>query len=318
MINKRVDDFGVIHREKGLNLILDTDAGSDCDDMMALAYLVYATHQRGVHLCAVTHSNGCPEGPDAIRIFFENLGECVPPIGKAARDMKAYDHYCKEIVARFDESKEAHTYPNAVTVLRRALVENDDAVICAVGAMTNIAALLESAPDAISPLDGISLVRKKCAKLVLMAGIFDPAVERTEWNVHLDIPAAKLVAEHCPVPVIWLPSESGADIITGGPVIEAFGEGTPLSLSFCRFPGVLKKGGRSSWDPATAVYAVEGCREFLEESPACTVTVDEEGKTKMSADGMRKHRVLMLKKGKAEAFADYIDGCAMQVCGRKL
>ena len=297
---------------KKINVILDTDAGSDCDDMMALTYLVYAAHYKNVHLCAVTHSNGCPEGPDAIRVFFENLGEPVPPIGKAVTEMKAYDHYCKEIVARFDKSEAKHVYPNAVTVLRRALAQNDNVVICAVGAMTNIAALLKSGADDISPLDGISLVREKCAQIVLMAGIFDPAVTRTEWNIHLDIPAAKIVAERAPVPVVWLPSETGAGVITGGPVIETFGEGTPLSLSFCRFPGVLKKGGRSSWDPETVIYAVEGCREFLEESSACTVEVDDEGKTKMCHNGMRNHRILTLKAGMAEAFAAYIDQCAMK------
>ena len=296
-----------------LNFILDTDAGSDCDDMMALAYLVYAARHKGVHLCAVTHSNGCPEGPDAIRVFFEDLNEPVPPIGKAVTEMKAYDHYCKEIVERFDRSKEKHEYPDAVTVLRRALVEGEHVVICAVGAMTNIAALLKSAPDAISPLNGVALVREKCAKLVLMAGIFDPAVERTEWNVHLDIPAARTVAEKSPVPVIWLPSETGADVITGGPVLRAFGESNPLSLAFCRFPGVLKKGGRSSWDPATAVYAVEGCLDFLREGPCGTVTVDDEGKTKMCLDGAGKHRVLTLKDGVADAFAAYIDSCALQL-----
>ena len=297
-----------------LNLILDTDLGSDCDDMMALTYLVYAAHHKGVNLCAVTHSNGCTEGPDACRVFFEHLGERVPPIGKAAVEMKAYDHYCREVVARFDKSEEPHTYPDAVSVLRRALVENDNVVICAVGAMTNIAALLGSEPDDISSLDGVSLVRERCEKLVLMAGIFDPADTRTEWNVHLDIPAAKVLAERCPVPVIWLPSETGAEIVTGGPIIEAFGEDTPLSLSFRLFPGVLKKGGRPSWDPATTLYAVEGCAEFFTETPDGTVTVDDDGKTVYTADGMGKHRILHLKAQDAiKATATYIDKCAMWV-----
>lgn len=300
-----------------LNLILDTDLGSDCDDMMALTYLVYAAHHKGVHLCAVTHSNGCPEGPDACRVFFEHLGESVPPVGKAVVEMKAYDHYCKEIVARFDKSGEVHVYPDAVSVLRRALVENHNVVICAVGAMTNIAALLESKPDEISHLDGVSLVRERCEKLVLMAGIFDPAVTRIEWNVHLDIPAARVLAERCPVPVIWLPSETGADIITGGPMLEVFGERTPLSLSFCRFPGVLKKGGRSSWDPATVLYAVEGCGEFFTETPNGTVTVGDDGKTVYIANGMGKHRILYLKAQDAiKAIATYIDECAMWVYQR--
>lgn len=302
-----------------LNLILDTDLGSDCDDMMALTYLVYAAHHKGVQLCAVTHSNGCPEGPDAVRVFFEHLGEPVPPIGKAVVPMKAYDHYCKEIVERFDKGV-GREYPDAVTVLRRALVEHDNVVICAVGAMTNIAALLESEPDEISPLDGISLVRERCTKLVLMAGIFDPAVERIEWNIHLDIPAARVVAERSPVPVVWLPSETGSAIITGGPVIDAFGEDTPLSLSFCRFPGVLGQGGRPSWDPATVLYATEGCGAFFEETPPGTVTVEENGKTVYTVDGARKHLVLSLQGINSEGVAQtadriaaYIDECAMWV-----
>lgn len=305
---------------KSLNVILDTDLGSDCDDMMALTYLVYATHHKNVKLCAVTHSNGCPEGPDACRTFFEHLGEPVPPIGGPVVEMDVYDRYCKAIVERFDTADPKPTYPDAVRVLRRALVENDRVVICAVGAMTNIAALLESKPDDVSPLDGVSLVRERCDKLVLMAGIFDPAVTRIEWNIHLDIPAAKTVAEHSPVPVIWLPSETGADVITGGPMLEAFGEDTPLSLAFCLFPGVLKKGGRSSWDPATTLYGVEGCSEFFTETPVGTVTVAEDGKTNYTPNGMGKHRVLYLKEDDAQPrdktvrqMADYIDRCAMWV-----
>ena len=308
---------------KKLNVILDTDLGSDCDDMMALTYLVYATHHKNVKLCAVTHSNGCPEGPDACRTFFEHLGEPVPPIGGPVVEMKAYDHYCKAIVERFDAADPKPTYPDAVSVLRRALVENEDVTICAVGAMTNVAALLESKPDAISPLGGVSLVQQRCRKLVLMAGIFDPAVTRIEWNIHLDIPAAKVVAERSPVPVVFLPSETGTDIITGGPMLDAYGEGTPLSLSFCRFPGVLKKGGRSSWDPATALYVVEGCGEYFTETPCGTVSISEEGKSIYTADGMRKHSILHVRQHDGmtlqqcnERIAAYLDTCAISVYER--
>lgn len=302
---------------KQLNMILDTDLGSDCDDMMALTYLVYAAHHKGVRLCAITHSNGCPEGPDACRVFFEHLGERVPPIGRAPDGMKAYDHYCKELVAQFDRSKSHHEYADAVSVMRRALVENDHVVICAIGAMTNVAALLKSAPDGISSLDGVSLVREKCDRLILMAGSFDPAVERVEWNVHLDVAAARTVAEQSPVPVIWLPSETGADIMTGGPMMEAFGEGNPLSFSFCRFPGVLKKGGRPSWDPATVLYAVEGCGDIFRETPDGSVVVRDEGKTIYTPDGMKKHRILHLKDQEAiQKAAARIDQCATWVYRR--
>lgn len=307
------------------DVILDTDLGSDCDDMMALAYLVFATHEREACLKAVVHSNGCPEGPDAIRVFFENLGEPVPLIGKAVTKMKAYDHYCKEIVERFDRASDPHTYNDAVTVLRRALTESENAVICAIGAMTNIAALLESKPDAISPLDGVTLVRERCSKLVLMSGSFDSEDERIEWNVRLDISAARTVVMRCPVPIAFLPFETGVHVITGGPVIKAFGESTPLSLSFCRFPGVLQKGGRPSWDPATVLYAVEGCGEYFVETPPGTVAVEDSGKTVYIPNGMGKHRILHIcdrdGKGRRQAavgLAAYIDECTMRIYQKQL
>ena len=303
-----------VYRVPRVEMILDTDFGSDCDDAMALAYLVDAERRGAVCLKAVTHSNGCAEGPDAIRVFFEDLGEPVPPIGRAARELRAYDHYCKQIVERFDKSEKKHSYEDAVKVLRRALCESRRAVICAVGAMTNIAALLKSAGDEISPLDGVSLLRERCERIVLMAGIFDPDVERTEWNIHLDIPAAQTVAERSPVPVVWLPSETGAGIMTGGPILQKYGDGNPLALAFTLFPGVIQRGGRSSWDPATVLYGFEGCGAFLAESPCGTVTVNEQGKTAFSQNGAGNHRILTLKgRDVEEAIAARIDQCAARL-----
>jgi hypothetical protein len=49
-----------------MDIILDTDLGSDCDDAMALAYLIYASKRLGIDIKAITHSNGCKEGPSVI------------------------------------------------------------------------------------------------------------------------------------------------------------------------------------------------------------------------------------------------------------
>ena len=305
---------------KPIDLIFETDVGSDCDDMMDLAYLAYAQREGAVQLRAVTYSNGVPEGPAAIRTMLRTLGTPVPPIGIPATPMKPYEHYCRQVVSRFGTAEDLAPTENAVKVLRRALAQSENAVICAVGAMTNISDLLKSLPDEISPLNGVELVHQKCAKVVLMAGIFDPAVTRIEWNIHLDVAAAQNVAKSCPVPVFWLPSETGTDIITGGPALEKYGEDTPLSLSFCLFPGVKKKGGRHSWDPVTAMYAVEGCRDFLTESRCGTVTVDGEGRTAFLPDANGLHRVLTVPEqpGLTQAerkalVAAYIDGCAMKI-----
>ncbi len=305
-------------KEKTLDIILDTDVGSDCDDMMALAYLIYAKRNLSVDIKAITHSNTCPEGIPTIRALFRHLGEAVPPIGKPEGEIATYDKYAGAVTEKFADKECYAEAENAVSVMRRALTESFDAVILGVGPMTNIAALLESAPDDISSLDGISLVRERCRKIVLMAGDFVSG--KPEWNVKLDIPAMQTVVKKSPVPIAFLPFEVGHGMITGKPVMDAFGEENPLSLSFTRFPGTDKLGGRHSWDPATAVFAVLGDSEYLTEGKPQTVTVTDEGVTLATPERGGMHTVISVNVREGESEADaktrvaaYIDGCAMEI-----
>lgn len=295
-------------------IIFDTDFGSDCDDVMALAYLLYAERYLGAEIKAITFSNGNEDGIAAIRAFLRNTGRELIPVGAPARAVPSYDHYCRQMAERFGNESDRGPAEDAVRVLRRALLESDGAVICAVGALTNIAALLESGADDISPLDGASLVREKCEKMVIMAGRFDGYTERAEWNVLLDVNAAETAVRLCPVPLVMLPFETGLEIMTGGPVMEKYGDSIPLSLAFGLFPGVKNKGARPSWDPATALYCVEGCKDFFEESERGTVSIDEHGFTTLNVGDGGDHRILTVKKGMPnEKIAAYIDGCAMKL-----
>ena len=112
-----------------------------------------------------------------------------------------------------------------------------------------------------------------------------------EWNVKCDIPAARAVADLSPVPIAWLPFETGWDMITGIPMIEKYGESSPIALSFLLFPGA--KDGRHSWDPATALYTVEGCKDFFTERHG-KVTVDEKGVTSITDDVLDNNCVLFI------------------------
>ena len=305
-----------------VDFILDTDPGADCDDMMALAYLIHAQRSLKVRIRAITQCNACPGGGDLIRTFFEHLGEPVPAIGSPVGNAKNYDNYCTPVLKRFGDGQ-IREYPDAVTVLRRALAESENAVLCAIGPMNNIAALLRSKGDDISPLDGVSLVRERCAKVVLMAGGFVPGEDgrnKPEWNALVDIPATQTMVELCPVPLVFLPFETGLDMLTGGPMMNKYGEDTPLSYSFSSFGDTREAGGRHSWDPATLVYAVEGCRNFFDESARGTVAVDEEGRTVMNADMNGLHSYLTIKphdelseeQSKA-LIAEYIDRCSLSI-----
>lgn len=307
---------------KNIDLLFDTDIGADCDDVMALAYLVYAKRNFGINIRAISVSNGCEYGASAISAFFEDLGEEIPPLASPAGEVKTYDGYCKLLAERFGAKKEPITPENAVKVMRKALVCSENAVICAVGAFTNVAALLESKPDEISELDGASLVAKKCSKIVLMAGIFDENSTRVEWNVHLDVRATQSVVKLCPTPLYFLPSETGINILTGAPAIAKYGDTTPLSASFLSRRDVRETGTRPSWDPATAVFAIEGCRDFLVESESGVISVDDTGKTSFKPSPCGAHRVIYLKgmgteleKLYQKLAAEYIDNCALEIYG---
>lgn len=301
--------------ETNLNVLLDTDAGGDCDDMVALAYLIYAKQYLGVNIKGITHSQGCAHGTTLIRTFFRHLNESTPPLGCASLPIKSYDYYCKTVVSRFALPDDYKKGPDAVSVMRQALVQSDQLVICAIGPFSNLTALLESGADAISPLSGISLLQKKCAKIVVMAGDFRHAAD-PEWNISVDISAAQRFIKSCPVPIIFLPFETGLNIYTGKEHALKYQESTPLSLSFLCYPDIDLDNGRHSWDSAALLYAVQGCGDYFEESPLGTVTVDNTGRVHMEYHANGLHQILTIKKHHncseqqcKDKIAEYIDAC---------
>lgn len=305
-----------------LDLIFDTDAGSDCDDMLALGYLIQAQKEGRVRIKAVTYSNVSPHGAAMIRATFRFFGEEAPPVGVMVGGAALQDYYARGVDERFGTAEDRKPADTAVNVLRRALAESDGGiVICAVGPLTNIGALLQSEPDGISPLCGVELVKEKCSRMVLMAGQFTPDKNGDippEWNVKCDIPAARAVTELSPVPLAWLPFETGLDMITGRPMLAKYGEASPIALSFNLNP--WGRNGRHSWDPATALYTVEGCGDWFVERYG-SVFVDENGVTSVSDSSCGENCVVFInvdKNGEAEKKAEiaaYLDDAVMRLHG---
>ena len=312
---------------KPINVIFDTDAGSDCDDMMALAYLIYARRNLCLNLLAVTHCLNGNYGIPAIRAFFRHYGEPVPAVGKVENGVTLPDRYCYAISDKFGTTDDLEDIPNAVSVLRRALAESDGkCVICAVGHFTNLAALIKSESDEISPLSGAELLREKCEKLVVMAAKFranESGVLDADWNIRMDVPSAKIMFSNSPVPIVVLPSETGKYMMTGTALAEKYGDTDPLAVSFTEFLTNCKispSEGRHSWDPAAAVYAVEGCKDFLNESERGSITLTDGGVTYFTPDENGNITVLTNRLYENETEADskarmatYIDTCVDQI-----
>lgn len=305
-------------------IIFDTDLGSDCDDVMALTYLMYAEDYLNVEIKAITHSLKTKYGVPAIRSMFKYFGRKCPSVGAMQGGADLVDIYAEKLAKTFASDEDYNEPEAAVKVLRKALVESENkCVICGVGQFTNLGALFLSGADEISNLNGIELLKEKCEKIVLMAGKFVDelnGLRETEWNVKWDVSAAETVLKLSPVPIVMLPFETGVDVITGKNFEEKYGTGNPLTLSFNLHPGAVN--GRSSWDPITVLYAVEGAKNFLIETVG-DVTLSESGQTYFAENSQGKVTVLTLNYNGFSnieecygAISNYIDACAEKVLKR--
>ena len=196
----------------------------------------------------------------------------------------------------------------AVRFLRKKLATSSDKItLVSIGPLSNIAALLYSNGDDISPLDGVSFVRKKVDALYAMGGNFThlSGGDRVgEWNIMQDTESAKAVTKHFPVDIIFSPYEIGADILSG----SVFHEDDPVGIAIRRFYEVnaCENNGmfvRCSWDPITVCQAAG--EDLFDLSPRGTVTVDAQGVTDFQQD-VGRHRYL-IRRDRADVTASKLD-----------
>jgi inosine-uridine nucleoside N-ribohydrolase len=173
-------------------LIFDTDIGNDVDDVLALG-MIHALQSRGeCRLLAVTITKDheqCAPFVDAVNTFYGRgdiaIGVCRSGITPEQSRFTGLAHQQDEGRARYPHDlNSGRDAPDAVSVLRQALAAQPEhsVVICQVGFSTNLAALLDSPPDTLSPLNGQELVRSRVRLLSVMAGAFAPI----DGKVHLE------------------------------------------------------------------------------------------------------------------------------------
>ena len=234
-------------------LILDTDISSDVDDVGAVALLHGLANQGRVRILAMMISSGDPwSGPclDAINAWFGRPDIPIGVIkGEGVRDKSKYT---KKIANEFSHKSRVEAEPlEAVQLYRRTLsAQRDHSVtLVTIGYLTNLHNLLLSKADSISPLDGLSLVRRKIKTLVCMGGRY-PAGR--EWNFYQDALSAEYVIRHWPTPVIFSGFEIGKDILTGSG-LRRITTRNPVRRSYELYNNLHD---RPSWDQITIFYAV--------------------------------------------------------------
>ncbi len=151
---------------KPVNLIVDTDLGTDCDDAGAFA-VMHALADRGeVNLLAVGVVNGHPDAVRAVDAINTWYGRPTLPVGVIKHGAPfSIDDYVGGIAREFPHDLTKDKAPEVVALYRQILASQPDrsVTLVALGPATNISRLLDSRGDQHSPLSGVELVRRKIA-----------------------------------------------------------------------------------------------------------------------------------------------------------
>ena len=309
---KKAADGGAI------NFIMETDIGNDVDDALAMDLLYkYADEGKINFLATCINKEGTAPGEfvDILNTWYghtevqigviRNGADCEADAvnyAKAVVDMK--DAEGKPAFARTLEDHE--NLPDAHILYRKLLAKAADnsVVIASVGFSTNLIRLLQTPADEYSKLSGKDLVAKKVKLLSVMAGDFeDPNIH--EYNVVKDVPAAKVIFEEWPTPVVTSPFEVGIKILYPAtsiendfgwaglhPVVEAYKVYQPMPHD------------RPTWDPTAVLYAVEGDTWFTVSEPG-NITVTDEGGTVFTPDPSGTRRYLSVTPEQADAIRNH-------------
>ena len=269
-----------VSKHEPVKVILDTDMISDYDDMGALACLHALADAGECEILATvscTRKNGSVAAVEICNAYY---GRPDIPVGcskidSAVSGRDKWGH--KKFLAlqqtypgkfKYADSDEA---PDAVDVYRRILASQPDGsvVICSLGFLSNMRALLESKGDAHSPLDGKALVAKKVKKWVAMACFYP---EGHEYNSDGDPVSSKIALRDWPTPIVITDFQYGRHLYAGRAIVESDYEGNPVKDVFKADLAPREKisprswdqlAGHPSWDESAVLIAVRGEESYF-------------------------------------------------------
>lgn len=301
-----------------IKIILETDIGNDVDDALALDMLYKYLDARKIELLGININKEGNYPPEFVDIMNTWYGYPNIPIGVVRNGADCETdalNYAKAVCLIKDKDGKVpfkHTLnnynglPDAHTLYRRILSSQPDnsVIIVSVGFSTNLARLLETQADEISPLTGKELVAKKVKLLCTMAGCFNNP-DLHEYNVVKDIPAAQKVFSEWPTPLVTSPFEVGIAINYPGKSIENDFNWTSIHPMVEAYKSYQKMPyDRPTWDLTSVLYAVEGSKWFTL-SPLGDITVDEKGGTIFTPNEKGNRRYFTVDSIQAETIKSY-------------
>jgi hypothetical protein len=267
---------------------------SDVDDVAALAQL-HAMADRGeVELLGVMisgHNEWSAPCADAINTFY---GRPDLPIGlvSGTRGIRQDSQYARDVAEAFPQDFAAkHEKVEAAALYRRLLAARPDGsvVIVSVGDLTNLAALLSTGPDAVSPLDGRSLAAAKVAHYVCMGSRYPAETDPSEkkWgNFRTDPESTREVVENWPTMLTFTGGGDFADSLAiGREIVKLDPKVWPVSLAYQKFfEGSHLGPVRHTADSIAVLVAVRGFEPWFKVVDHGSNHIDEIGRNAWKAE----------------------------------
>jgi inosine-uridine nucleoside N-ribohydrolase len=291
-----------------VRLIFDTDLCNDVDDTMALAVIHALQNRNECELLAVTTTHDNPYVAPMIGVLNTFYGRPDIPIAVVKNGCaKSEGRYNRKVLGLKDDAgNPRYSYnlppvdqlPEAVSYLRKRLAAEPDnsVVLVQVGYCTNLARLLETTGDDISPLSGRELVTKKVKFLSIMAAAFNEKLkEYKEYNVNVDIPSAKKLFENWPTEMIFSGLEVGRQILYPLKSLQDdfnYVKYHPVKDAYHFHCGLDKS--HTTHDLMSVLYAVRPERGYFDLSPRGTAKVLDDGRTTFEPSENGKHRFLIV------------------------
>ncbi|PYU21136.1 MAG: hypothetical protein DMG32_21320 [Acidobacteria bacterium] len=242
-----------------VNLIIDSDMAVDADDVGDHAVMWALANRGEVKVLALICSSANDYSAPTMRAIANYYGHSDVPVGahKGSTPNVNYSstsQYTQQITNQFGTPGDTRfNYPDAVTVYRQALANAPDnsVYIVANGYYQPLRDLLQSPPDAISPLTGMQLVAQKVRRFVPSGGWFPAGTENNFLN---DPDAASYVFANWPGEIVSVGANVGGDVITG-PSPNSNPNQDPVKDAYNLFFGSQTT---PAWGQVALLFAVRG------------------------------------------------------------
>jgi hypothetical protein len=307
-----------------VKIIIDTDMGSDCDDVGALALLHAYVDMGLAEIVGCIYSSGkVPYGAGIIEAINIYYGRPDTPIGAYYGDEVGdpVDKMTAEKLVRdtvaFGNRIIYNTDTEEQTRLNRRLLtqsEGNSITYITIGHTKGLYELLVSPPDDISPLSGHELVSQKIERWVALGALNarnDGNYYVKDWNFFFNntAPFTKYLVETFPVQVVYI--DAGTNVMTGKSLIHTPPDNIVRTAYRDWLWEVFKKPldhQRPSWDLAAVYYAVEGLGDYLQSDGNGWLDFDiENGSRWNQGQSELKQVYIYQKEGTDETFADYLN-----------